>query len=140
MPVNPLARLANAGFYTYAAFFTAIAAGGGTQSQTITIDQDADFDAVMQSMFAYGATADNQTDSTRVLPNATVEVFTQDTQRMTNIPVPIAAVFGSGEAPLVLPRARRYEKQTLITFKVTNNDPSVVLNLWLCLIGNKVYG
>lgn len=140
MPANPMSRLANAGFYTYAAFFTAIPAGGGSQSQTITIDQDADFDAVMQSFFAYEATADNQTDATRILPNATVEMFTQDTQKMTNIPVPIAALFGSGEAPMVLPRARRFEKQTLITLKVTNNDPSAVLNLWLNLIGNKVYG
>jgi hypothetical protein len=130
-------RMANASLYTYAVRFIAIPASG-TQSQNITIDNDADFDAFQGVYWANDTTA-NKTLSSIVAPSAVVDILTQDTQRMNNIALPITMLFGDARNPLVLPQVRRFNRRTVITFNVTNLDGGGGLNLWLGFVGRKVY-
>lgn len=147
-PIQPLPSFANPSprveanprqLYTYLARFTSVAALGASASvQSITVDNDADFDWMYSTYYAtLSDTA--ETAATRLVPSALVEVFTQDTQRMSNLPMPIDAVFGSGEQPMVNPTARRLARRTIITFNVTNLGADAI-NLWLCLMGQKVFG
>lgn len=136
--MQPRSSLALAAFYAYACRFQTVAAAG-TQTQTITIDNDADFDAVLATYFM-GVDLDNQTAAGLLIPSALVDIQTQDTQRMNNIPLPITALFGDARQPLVMPRPRRFKRRTVITFNLTNLDTNTVItNLWLCFLGQKVY-
>jgi hypothetical protein len=128
----------NRAFYTYAARFTAVpSAGASSPVQSITIDNDADFDWMYSTYMAtIGDVA--QTLGTELIPIALVDIATQDTQRMSNLPVPIPSVFGDGRQPLVLPTARRLARRTQIQFTVTNLGADNI-NLWLMLIGQKVF-
>lgn len=126
-------------FYSYSCRFQDIAAAGGAQSQTITIDGDAPFDWSM-STYQVNVSDGNVTDSSRVVPLATVQISTQDTQRMLNIQAPLANVFGTADKPFVLPRKRRLGIQTRITFDVTNLDTAnAIADLWLTLVGEKIF-
>lgn len=133
-----MSRGVNASFYSYACRFQDVAAAG-TQSQTITIDNDADFDAMLATYFA-GVDLNNQTASSLLIPLALIEILTQDTQRMMNIAHPVTALFGDARQPMVMPRPRRFARRTVITFNLTNLDADTAIdNLWLCFIGQKVY-
>jgi len=138
---NPMqGRMVNASLYTYAARFTNVAAEGA-QSQNITIDNDADFDAVLAVYFCNADGTDNQTAAGLVIPSALVEILTQDTQRMNNIALPVNMLFGDARQPLVLPRPRRFARRTVITMNLTNLDTlNPITNLWLGFVGQKVYG
>jgi hypothetical protein len=135
---SPQNYAANRAYYSYVARFTAIAAAGAAAGQAnITIDNDADFDWMYSTFWAtIGDVA--QTDSSRLLPTALVDIATQDTQRLSNLPVPIASIFGDGTQPLVLPTARRLPRRTTLNFTVTNLGADAI-NLWLVLMGQKVY-
>lgn len=135
---NRTAPAPNISFYTYAARFQNVAAAG-TQTQTITIDNDADFDAMLAVYFA-GVDLDNQSSGALVVPSALVTLRTQDTERMNNIALPVTMLFGDARQPLVMPRPRRFARRTVITFDLTNLDTNTVLvNLWLGFVGQKVY-
>ena len=135
----PPRRPVSTAWYTYGVAFTAIAAGA-QQPQTITIDNDADFEASMAVYFATTVAAPgNQTLNTIIVPSATVAIETQDTQRVINRALPVSMLFGDARQPLVLPEVRRFGRRSIITFTVTNTDPASVLNLWLGFIGRKVY-
>lgn len=138
---HPMQRsVVNASLYTYAARFTNVAASG-SQSQNITIDNDADFDAMLAVYFAGADGTDNQTASSLLIPSALVEILTQDTQRMNNIALPVTMLFGDARQPLVLPRPRRFGRRTVITMNLTNLDSlNPLTNLWLGFVGQKVYG
>lgn len=126
-------------WYVYGAQFTAIAAGA-QQPQSITIDNDADFEASLAVYFATTVAAPgNQTANSLLIPSALVAIETQDTQRVINRPLPVTMIFGDARQPLVLPEVRRFGRRSIITMTVTNQDPAAVLNLWLGFIGRKVY-
>jgi hypothetical protein len=74
-----------------------------------------------------------------MIPAVTLDIQTQDTQRLCNIPLPVSAWFGDGRLPLVLPAVRRFNRRTVVTFNAVNLGSDAV-NLWLGLIGKKVYG
>lgn len=132
-------RPVGSAWYTYGVAFTAIAPGA-QQPQTITIDNDADFEASMAVYFATTVAAPgNQTLSTVIVPSATVAMETQDTQRVINRALPVTMIFGDARQPLVLPEVRRFGRRSIITLTVTNNDAAQSLNLWLAFIGRKVY-
>lgn len=135
----PVRKAAGTAWFTYGVQFTAIAPGT-QQPQTITIDNDADFEASMAVYFATTVAAPgNQTLNTLLVPSALVAMETQDTQRVINRALPINMIFGDARQPLVLPEVRRFGRRSIITLTVTNQDPAATLNLWLGFVGRKVY-
>lgn len=137
MPPIPLPAPANYSFYTFTVFFEALAGSGGTGQQQIIIDNDADFDWHAGTFTASANPIQDYTDGARLIPAVLLDIQTQDTQRISNIPVPVANWFGDGRLPLVLPAVRRLARRTVVTFNATNRGSTV--NLWLSLIGKKVY-
>ena len=125
-------------YYTYGVFLEDITSGGGTKQASIIIDNDADFDWHAGTFTASADPVQDYTDSTRLIPAITLDIQTQDTQRLGNIPLPLGVWFGDGRLPLVLPAVRRLARRTVVTFNATNLG-SAQLNLWLALIGKKVY-
>lgn len=125
-------------YYTYGVFLEDITSGGGTKQGQIIIDNDADFDWHAGTFTASADPVQDYTDSTRVIPAITLDIQTQDTQRISNIPLPLGVWFGDGRLPLVLPAVRRLARRTVVTFNATNLG-SAQLNLWLALIGKKAY-
>lgn len=136
MPPIPRPPPADYSFYTFGVMFDNLN-GGGSDSQQIVIDNDADFDWHAGTYVAM-ADAVNYTDSTRIIPSVTVDIQTQDTQRLSNIALPLGAWFGDGRLPLVLPAVRRLARRTVVTFNVANLSATTI-DLWLVLIGKKVY-
>lgn len=135
----PLRKQISTAWFTYGVAFTAIAPGA-SQPQSITIDNDADFEASLGVYFATTVAAPgNQTLNTLLVPSALVAIETQDTQRVINRPLPVNMIFGDARQPLVLPEVRRFGRRSIITMTVTNQDAAAVLNLWLGFIGRKVY-
>lgn len=124
--------------YTFGVFFEDLTGSGGTGQQQLIIDNDADFDWHASTYVASADPIQDYTDSTRLIPAITLDIQTQDTQRISNIPLPLGVWFGDGRLPLVLPAVRRLARRTVVTFNATNLGSST-LNLWLGLIGKKVY-
>lgn len=139
MPPQQQRTAADYAFYAYGVFFEALAGNGGSEQQQIIIDNDADFDWHAGVYVASGDPIADYTESSRLIPAVTLDIQTQDTQRLANIPLPVSAWFGDGRLPLVLPAVRRFSRRTVVTFNAVNLASDTV-NLWLGLIGKKVYG
>lgn len=138
MPQIPRQPPADYSFYSFGVFFEDITGNGGTAQQQLIIDNDADFDWHAGTFTASADPIQDYTESTRLIPAITLDIQTQDTQRISNIPLPLGVWFGDGRLPLVLPAVRRLARRTVVTFNAVNLGAST-LNLWLCLIGKKVY-
>jgi hypothetical protein len=132
----PRPEAANYAFYTYGVQFTGLVASS-SDTESIIIDNDADFDWHASTYVAAVAGTDYAEDS-RLIPTITIDIQTQDTQRISSIPLPLGAWFGDGRLPLVLPAVRRLARRTVINITAANQGAATV-NLWLALIGKKLY-
>lgn len=133
-----MARRDKQTFYIYPITFAALAAGGSASS-TINIQSDADFFCYKTTYFADIAAA-AQTDSSRVIPLVTVLITdTASDQQLMQAPVPVPAMFGTGEIPFILPAPHRFRASGTIGIQVTNFDAASAYNLRLMFIGFKMY-
>ena len=128
-------------FYTFFTYFTeavAIAPGGVATSQ-IAIQADSDFEWIKSTYFADIAAA-AQTDSSRVIP--LVDILLTDTgsgRQLTNAPLPIPLIFGTGEIPFILPVIQTIKANSNVTVSFTNFDAAATYNVTIALIGRKVF-
>lgn len=138
----------NIEFFAYVAQFTAanLIPVTGTETQVMQIQNDADFMWVAASYHADIAAA-AQTDSTRVIPLATVLMTNGGTNRQlnalsnnlaNNLGLPIPAIFG-GREPLYLPKPLLLEANSTFALTVNNFDAAVAYNIRLSMIGYKVF-
>jgi hypothetical protein len=114
-------------------------AANATGSGNFQIDGDSDFRLHKLAMFADIAAA-GETEATRVLPLVTV--LLKDSKSGRNLmvdPVPIAALFGDGRLPFVLPRQKVFPAQCVVTAVVQSFDPANAYNLRLVFIGEKLF-
>lgn len=127
-------------FYVYeedfaAADFTAGAALNGS----IEIQADSDFVWQKATYFADIAAA-SQTDSSRVIPLATVQLIdTGSGRNLFESAVAVPSVFGVGELPFVLPIPRLFFARSTIQVQVTNFNASAAYNMRLSFVGYKAY-
>lgn len=138
MAPSPGLTAANYSFYTYGVFLENVGASGGTKTASIVIDNDADFDWHASTYFATSNVETDLTAATRIIPAFTLDIQTQDTQRISNIALPLSLWFGTGELPMVLPAVRRLARRTVVTFNATNLSGNT-MQVWLGLIGKKLY-
>lgn len=126
--------------YTYELAFAAIAAAGGQQSNSFQVEANSDFILHKLSYMADVAVA-AQTDSTRIVPLATVLLTNSGTARqMMNAAVPIPSLFGTGQLPFILPASFLLKGNTTFTAQVTSYVVAgTVYNIRLSFHGVKRY-
>ncbi len=77
-----------------------------------------------------------QTDSTRVIPNWTVQAILGGSQdQYMSGPVPIGTFFGDARSPFMLPRPVLIRQQTTITFNFASFEAANTVNLRPLLYG-----
>lgn len=125
-------------YFIYEVDFSALA-NGSSETQTFTIQADADFLWSKATYFADIAAA-IQTDSSRVIPLCTVLI--QDTGSGRNLmasATPVSNVFGTGELPLILPRQRLFVARSQVSVTLTNFSAATTYNVRLSFIGEKAF-
>lgn len=123
-------------FYIYETDTLSIAPGANV-SLSFGIQADADFLWQKATYFADIALA-NQTDDSRVIPLCTVGISeTGSGRNLMNSAVPIASLFGTGQIPFILPRARRFVANSQVTVNVTNFSAATTYAIRLSFIGEK---
>jgi len=126
-------------FFTYEADFLAVANGVSAPQQTITIQADSDFELLKLAQFTDVAGA-SEAEATAIIPLATLLIQVGSSGRnLMNNAVPIGNLFGSGRIPMVLPRGRIFQAQTIITLTYANYSAATTYNTRLSFIGRKLY-
>jgi hypothetical protein len=127
-------------FFTYECVTVTTLAPAGNQTLSVTIDSDGDFFWTKGCVYADIAN-DAFTDSTRPIPALTVLITDGTTQRnMSNVPVAVNNLFGTGSLPFILPVAKYFAARSLITLTVYNiSDNATYTSLRFSLHGVKAY-
>lgn len=125
-------------FFVYSILFS-LNAGAATEG-AILIQADSDFELQKLSMFATIAAA-AQTEATRVLPLATVQLTDTGTGRSVfNAPAAIPALFGDGRIPFILPTTKVFSANASVTVAVANFSAATNYDtLRILLIGSKLF-
>ena len=131
--------------YTYSATYRAaaggnsLAAGATSVPVSINIQADADFLILNQTYDCNTANA-ARTASSIVVPNATVLLLdTGSGYQLMDQGVPVAALFGNGQFPYVLPNPKLMPAKATLQVQVTNYDAAAGINLQLCFNGVKLF-
>ena len=118
--------------------FTSLAVGGN-QTQSVIIQADSDF-IIEKLTYQADLAGVAQNDSTRVIPNVTVLITdTGSGRQLSNIAVPITAIFGTGQEPFILPRPKRIAARSTIQAILVSFEAVSVPTIRLSLIGRKVF-
>lgn len=126
-------------FYVYSAGVDNLAASGSGSDQ-ITIQADADFVLQKMSFTAFAATPVALTNSSRIIPAATVQMIdTASGRELFDEPQDIPGLFGTGELPFIMPTPRLFPARSTVRFDFANLDASTAVRLRLLLIGFKAY-
>jgi len=125
-------------FYIYTVPILAIAPAG-TASFNVNIQAHYSFLLQKLTYFADIAAA-AQTYSTRIVPLITVQITdTGSGTQLFSQPAPIPALCGTGEIPFLLQTPRLFEANTVVTLAFTNYDAAVTYNLYLLMIGTRIW-
>lgn len=123
-------------FYIYEFESLGLAAAATSQDQ-MQIQSDADFSWIKSTFQADIASA-TQTDSSRVIPNATVQIRDAGSGRnFFDAPIPIPSFFGTGEIPFILPVKQILRLNTNLICEFVNFDAAATYDIRLALIGVK---
>jgi hypothetical protein len=128
-------------FFIYSVSLLALANAGGVGSAILNIDASSDFMWYYSTFTAYTSGANTAwTDSNRQKPPINLLITPGDTSsNFMSQAMPVTHIFGNGENPFVLPAPRKIPARTTITFAATNSDTTLTYDLWLSLIGVKIY-
>ncbi len=126
-------------FYTYTAAVAAIAVGANANA-VINIEADADF--ILQKLTFYADIAGAaQLSGTRIIPNVEIQITdTGSGRQLMSNPVPVPAIFGTGELPFILPNPRLFRKNSTIQIAFTSFEAAITPDVFLAFIGYKIYG
>jgi len=126
-------------FYVYEAAVAAIAVGGAA-NDTINIEADSDF--ILQKLTYYADIAGAaQTHGARIVPNVSIQITdTGSGRQLMQAPIPVAAMFGTGSLPFILPNPRLFMRNSTIQIAFTSFEAVITPDVLLAFIGYKVYG
>lgn len=125
-------------FFIYEVDFSALASGV-SQTNSFTIQQEADFLLTKITLQADIAAA-GQTESTRVIPLATIMINdTGSGRNLMSSAVPLANIFGTGGLPFILPRQRLFVASSVVNITLTNFGAADTYNIRLSFIGEKAF-
>jgi hypothetical protein len=126
-------------FFVYSLYFASVAANAQA-NQSLNIEQDSDFAWSKSAYFASTDGEDGETNDTRVLPLATIQI--QDTgsgRYLMNGPVALTDIYGTGELPFILPEDKIFVARSTIFVTVSNYSSDGIVNLYLTFIGTKLF-
>lgn len=125
-------------FFIYEVDFSALASGA-SQTNSFTIQQEADFLLTKITLQADIGAA-GQTESTRVIPLATIMINdTGSGRNLMSSAVPLANIFGTGGLPFILPRQRLFVASSVVNITLTNFGAANTYNIRLSFIGEKAF-
>lgn len=125
-------------FFVYNTVHSAVTSGT-SNTQTIQINADSDFQIEKLSFFADIAAA-GQTASSRVIPLVTVlMVDTGSGRQFSDQAVPVNSLFGTGEIPFVLKQPKILMARTSMSVTIVNFDAANAYNIRLSFIGSKLF-
>ena len=131
-------RVLDKDFYGYQSNVASIAPAANA-TDTINIQANSDF-ILQKLVFFADIAAAAQTASTQVLPLVTVQITdTGSGRQIFSDPMPIPMIFGTGQLPFILPNPRRFAANSTIQISYTNYDAASTYQLFLGLIGVKIY-
>lgn len=126
-------------YYVYGVNFLAVAAGA-TQTQTLAIQADSDFE-VLKLTFASNLNAAVQTANSETIPQASILIVdTGSGRQLMNQAIDLTTMFGNARNPFIIPTPKRFRANSAITFALTNYSTAEVYNIRLSLHGNKIFG
>lgn len=127
-------------YFVYSATLEAGLSSGLTDNAAFNVDNDSDFMWTKATYFVSvgGAAFDA---STRPIPGITVTIKDTTSGRdiMTN-PVPIPAMFGTGELPFILPVPKLLPRRSTITVNFASIDDANYGFVGLYFHGPKLFG
>lgn len=125
-------------FYVYDTVHSSVAPGG-SNTQSIQINADSDFQVEKLTFFADVAAAGQQA-STLVIPLMTVLITDSGSGRqLMDQALPVTNLFGTGQIPFVLKQPKIFPARTNVLVTVTNFDAAQTYNLRLSFIGSKLF-
>lgn len=111
----------------------------GTLPGNFTVDSDSDFLWQKATIFVNTATA-LLTYSTAELANLTIKITdTSSGRALSNIPLPVTSLFGTGELPFILPTSKLFQARGSVQVELINLNAVVFLNVYLSFIGTKLF-
>jgi hypothetical protein len=137
---KPVEVLEQVDVYTYTLASSANLAPGGTSTNTVSIQADADF-VCEQIAYMADIAGGAQTSATRIVPLA--RILLNDTgsgRNLSDIAMDLSAFAGYGALPFILPVPRRFAARSTIQCIFTNYSAAeTYANLRLYLIGYKAW-
>lgn len=126
-------------FFIYEVDFTAGIAAGTTGNSSFTVQADSDFKLLKTCYFADIAVG-ALTDSTRIVPLATVLITDQGSGRqLMSAATPIPNIFGTGQIPFILPVPKIFAAKSTVGVSVVNFSAASTYNIRLSFIGVKLF-
>jgi hypothetical protein len=142
-PINapPPASYGAKDYFTYSIVLPATLSAGGTTSGSFNVDKDSDFMWMKGTFYADIGNA-TQSASSRVIPGVTVVIKDTTSGRdIMTTPVPIPAMFGTGELPFILPTPKLLPAVSTITVSFANiTADGDYTYLGLFFHGQKLFG
>lgn len=125
-------------FFTYTIQFQNLNSGD-TSPGFIQIEADSDF--LIQKL-AYFSNFDNAqvTVQTQDVPLVTILIVdTGSGRQLMNAPVPLAALFGDGRLPYILPTPKLFTKNSRINVTLFNFGDEDYEDIWINFEGKKIF-
>lgn len=124
-------------FFVYPANFLAAIAPGGAGNVSVQVQADAAFELQKLSFLAVV----NGTNVVDTAAQFTIQITDGGTGRkMFSSPVALAAIFGNGQIPFILPTSKLFSENASIVIDVVNVHPAnTYASLRLALIGTKIF-
>lgn len=114
-------------------------APAGTSNLNLQIQADADF-LIEKLSFNADVAAAAQTESSRVLPNITVQLTNTSSGRaLFSSQFPLTGIFGSGELPMILPRQYLLPASSTLQIQLVSFEAANTVFVTLNFIGRKIY-
>lgn len=125
-------------FFIYEVDFSNLASGG-SQTNSFTVQQEADFLLTKINMTVDVAAASYVN---AAVPVPLVTIMVNDTGSGRNLmssAVPLPSIFGNGGLPFILPRQRLFVASSVVNITLTNYDAATAYNIRLSFIGEKAF-
>lgn len=125
-------------FFTYSPpDFLSIAAAGGTQTQTFTVQNDSDFLIVAMAGIEVDPADEGVGLSTDPL---TIEITDSGSGRnLMNRPQAYANLVGTGQLPAYWPYPKFIDRSSEVSTTLVNNDPTQAYRVRLSYLGFKIF-
>lgn len=126
-------------YFVYSAVLNGGLASGATDVASFNVDKDSDFLWTKATYWATDGTG--VTSATRLIPGVTITIKDTTSGRdIMTAPVPIPAMFGTGELPFILPVPKLLPATSTITVNFASLDDANYSYIGLFFHGPKLFG